>query len=78
MKISYEIQIWLKQRHDNAALGIPDDVLKFSNKKKALLNFDTLVKTEKRSWMQNIEHMVLMEYGANKEFPDDGDVIAQW
>jgi len=78
MTITYELQIWLKQRHDNALLGIPDDVLKFSNKRKALLNFDTIVKTEKRSWMQNIEHMVLMEYGANEEFPDDGDVVAEW
>ena len=25
-----------------------------------------------------IEHMVLMEYGANEEFPDDGDVIAEY
>ena len=25
-----------------------------------------------------IEHMVLMEYGANEEFPDDGNVIASY
>lgn len=25
-----------------------------------------------------IEHMVLMEYGANQGFPDDGDVIAEY
>lgn len=75
MKISYEIQIWHEQRHVNDALGIPNDVVKFSNKSKALLAYEML---KKLPTLPSIEHIVLMEYGANKEFPDDGDVITEW
>ena len=79
MKISYEIQIWFKQMTcEKDTLGIPNSVGKFSNKRAALSFFEKMVKHERENNMQDIEHMVLMEYGANKEFPDDGNVIAEW
>ena len=85
MKISYELQIWHEPnmghediKNVNDALGIPNGILKFSNKRTALLNFEELTKAEKEGRLPSIVHMVLMEYGANKEFPDDGDVITQW
>ncbi len=80
MTIKYELQIWdhteIGDMPELIALGIPNRVLEFSNKRTALLKFDEQVSADEEPGV--IEHMVLMEYGANEEFPDDGDVIAQW
>ena len=76
-----EAEVWADgslHKPNGDALGIPNNVLKFSNKRTALLNFEELIKAEKEGRLPSIEHIVLMEYGANKEFPDDGDVITQW
>jgi len=103
MTISYELQIWdaiegdpYGLRHINDALGIPNRILKFSDKRTALLMFEELDKATDQLCQKYgypnpedpetieiikegvIEHMVLMEYGANEEFPDDGNVIAEW